>query len=395
MKKTLLLILFSVTATCMMAQPAKRRTATPKATATQQNSTAASDRFSIMFPTSDAMPEDVVWKRDLYRELDLTKDKNAALYYPVMPIGNQCNLFTYLFRLMLTGRVNAYDYNMTGTESFNAKDKVDLKVFLSRYSIYYEEKNGKIEVADADVPSEMVKRYYLKESSYLDQRTGTMHTKVIAICPILLEGGEFGEDIATPKPLFWMKYDDVAPYLAKLPVMSSDLNNVTRMTADDYFTLCRYEGKIYKTNNMQGKNIADYCTNDSAQLAESKRIDKQLTDFENRLWGHKDKKDSVRNAKETDKVVAAAERKGRRRTASTEEASDSKSIAKAQAKDGKESGEESATELVQTSETEEKATPAEETKQKASRTRRTNSKVKKTDTDDSPAPRSSARRQRR
>ena len=156
--------------------------------------------------------------------------------------------------------------------------------------------------------------------------------------------------------------------------MSSDINNVTRMTAAD---------------------IADYCTNDSAQLAEAKRIDKQLADFENRLWGHKDKKDSVRNAKETDKVVAAAEKKGRRRTASTEEASDSKSIAKAQAKDGKESGEESATELVQTSETEEKATPAEETKQKASRTRRTNSKVKKTDTDDSPAPRSSARRQRR
>ena len=380
MKKPLLLILFILTATCMMAQPAKRRTTTTKTATTQQKKTAASDRFSLMFPTSDAMPEDVVWKRDLYRELDLTKDKNAALYYPVMPKGNQCNLFTYLFRLMLTGRVNAYDYNMTGTESFEAKDKVDLKVFLSRYSIYYEEKNGKIEVADADVPSEQVKRYYLKESSYLDQRTGTMHTKVIAICPILLEGGEFGEDVASPKPLFWMKYDDVAPYLAKLPVMSSDLNNVTRMTADDYFTLCRYEGKIYRTNNMQGKNIADYCTNDSAQVAESKRIDQQLADFESRLWGHKEKKDSTDHSRVADSKVSAKEKRGTRRNATAETAENSKEASAEQTPD---------------SVKEDKTEPAEKTEQKPSRTRRTNSKAKKTETDDSPAPRSSARRQRR
>ena len=42
------------------------------------------------------MPEDVVWKRDIYRQLDLMKDKNAPLYYPVEPIGKQVNLFTYL-----------------------------------------------------------------------------------------------------------------------------------------------------------------------------------------------------------------------------------------------------------------------------------------------------------
>ena len=358
MKKTLFIILLSMLATQMIAQPAKRRTTPTKNSEAQQKSQTASDRFSIMFPTSDAMPEDVAWKRDLYRELDLTKQKNSPLYYPVMPVDKQCNLFTYLFRLMLTGRVTAYDYKMTGIESFNAKDKIDIEDFLKRYSIYHEEKNGKFEVADADVPSELVKRFYIKESSYLDQRTGTIHTKVQALCPIMLEGGEFGEDIASPKPMFWMKYEDVAPYLAKLPVMASDLNNVTHMTADDYFTLNRYEGKIYKTNNMQGKVIAEYCKEDSTQRQESKRIDKELTDFENHLWGHKEKTDSVNHVeKESSKTATAPKQKKEK--------------------------------------TENVTTEPDSTEQKPSRTRRTNSKAKKPETDTGAAPRSSARRQRR
>lgn len=295
MKRTLFIIIAIMLGGTLMAQPTKRRTTTSNAVANAQNATkkTATDRASLMFPTSDAMPEDVSWRRDIYRQLDLTLDKNAPLYYPVQPIGNQCNLFTYLFRLVLSGRVNAYDYKITGNESFADKDKIVVKDFLTRYSIYYEEENGKVTVADADVPSEQVKRYYIKESSYFDQRTGTTHTKVVALCPILLEGGEFGEDVATPQPLFWMKYDDVAPYLSKLPVMASDLNNVTNMTADDYFTMNRYDGKIYKTNNMQGKVIADYCKTDSAMKKEQLRIEKQLSDFEDHLWGHVQPGDSA------------------------------------------------------------------------------------------------------
>lgn len=311
MKRTLFIIIAILLGGTLMAQPAKRRTTTSNAVAKAQNAAkkAATDRASLMFPTSYAMPEDVSWRRDIYRQLDLTIDKNAPLYYPVQPIGNQCNLFTYLFRLVLTGRVNAYDYKITGNESFADKDKIVVKDFLTRYSIYYEEENGKVTVADADVPSEQVKRYYIKESSYFDQRTGTIHTKVVALCPILLEGGEFGEDVATPQPLFWMKYDDVAPYLSKLPVMASDLNNVTNMTADDYFTMNRYDGKIYKTNNMQGKVIADYCKTDSAMKKEQLRIEKQLSDFEDHLWGHAQPADSL--ATDSAQVDAKADKSAR------------------------------------------------------------------------------------
>ena len=50
------------------------------------------------------MSEDVVWRRDIYREIDLTKDANAGLYYPVEPMGSQMNLFCYMFKLMMRGQ---------------------------------------------------------------------------------------------------------------------------------------------------------------------------------------------------------------------------------------------------------------------------------------------------
>ena len=267
-------LLFSVVALATgiaSAQPAKRRT-TSAAGAGQKTEVQkkGNDRASMQFPTSASMPDDVVWKRDIYRQLDLTKDKNAPLYYPVEPQGKQVNLFTYLFRLILTGRVPAYTYQLDGNESFDAK------------------------VADSDVPSAEATRYYLKESVYLDQRTGTFSTKVTALCPILMRGADEFTTEATPYPLFWVKYSDIAPWLSRLPVMGSNLNNVTNMTADDYFTMNRYEGKIYKTNNLQGRVLASYCKSDSAMSREQKKIEQQLTDFEEVVWGHRtDSTDSV------------------------------------------------------------------------------------------------------
>ena len=280
------------------AQPTKRRTTTSNAAAQQGKTQTkqASDRAALMFPTADEMPEDVVWKRDIYRQLDLMADKNAPLYYPVEPNDKQVNLFTYLFRLFLTGRIPAYTYKLDGNESFAEKDRVtDVKEILDRYYIYYEEKDGKYTVADNDVPSAQVKRYYLKESSYFDQRTGTYHAKVTALCPVLLEDDGFGDAGAvTPKPLFWLKYDDIAPYLSRLPIMSSNLNNVTNMTADDYFTMNRYDGKIYKTANMQGKVLIN--EPDTAKVVkEQQKIEKELVEFEENIWHQREKVDSTLN----------------------------------------------------------------------------------------------------
>lgn len=334
MKRLFLIVTMMGIAACVMAQPAKRRTTTSNAVAKQgaQKRTDAAkpgtDRAALMFPVKQTMPEDVAWRRDVYRTLDLTMDANAPLYYPVEPIGRQVNLFTYVFRLMLTGKIDAYKYNLNGVESFDKKDRMEVREVLDRYSIFYEEKDGKINVENNDVPSAEVTRYYIKESVYLDQRTGTFATKVTAICPVLMRGADdFGGE-ATPYPLFWLNYDEIAPWLSKLPVMASNLNNVSNMTADDFFTMNRYDGKIYKTNNLQGKALANYCTTDSAMVKEQKRIEKEIYDFEEGIWGHMSKEDSIKVAREDSIRLAKEGPKAKERKVSARRSSSSSSAVK-------------------------------------------------------------------
>lgn len=253
--------------------------------------TSGQTNFTREFPTAAAMPDDASWRRDVYRSLDLTKEENAVLYYPIVPNGNRQNLFVYLFRQILRGNINAYEYTLDANEHFDEEHQIKGKKIMDTHNIYYENNDGKIRVNDADLPSEDVKLYFIKESVYYDQHTASFRTKVTAICPVMVGGmGDFGDDESQRIPLFWVNYEQAAPYLAKLSLMGSSINNAAVVSADDYFTMNRYKGDIYKTNNLQDRIIAQYADTDSAQVAERKRIERELTAFEEKVWGHEPEK---------------------------------------------------------------------------------------------------------
>jgi len=311
MKNIILLLMLVGLAQGAFAQPEARRRAQQKAQ-NKSNANNMTTRAQIMFPTAASMDEDVVWRRDIYRELDLNEDANAPLYYPVEPLGSQVNLFTYIFKLMMQGRIKAYQYKLDGNESFNADDVVKPKTFLDNYHIYYEkDAQGRTHLDNSDIPSKEVKSYYIKETTYYDQHTATFHTKVLALCPIMTRDDDFG-DGGNKYPLFWVKYDDLAPFLSKQQIMTSNLNNAATMSIDDYFLRNQYKGKIYKTNNMLGKTLAQYCSSDSAMSKEQKKIEAELAAFEKNLWGDQAKKDSLDSIAKLDKKNVKGVKKNRR-----------------------------------------------------------------------------------
>ena len=289
MRRTFFIALFCFILGESVAQPPARirEAEARKSAAVQTNvvgKAGVSQRAELEFPSAAEMPEDVSWRRDIYRVLDLTKDRNAALYYPEEPQGERVNLFTYLFKLMMRKQINVYNYTIDGKEDFGSSNVVVPKNFLERNHIRFEERAGKFRIEDSDIPSAEVTAYYIKESTYFDQRTATFHTRVVALCPVRKEMDEFG---AAPvnTPLFWVKYADVASLLSKLSLNGSNYNNASIISADDYFTTNQYEGKIYKTNNLQGKVLANYCKSDSDMVKEQKRIETELTTFEDHVWG--------------------------------------------------------------------------------------------------------------
>ena len=317
MKRVLFLLMITLMAGGAMAQPkARRQQQTQQKAGAQSQNQGMSMRARLMFPTAIDMPEDVVWRRDIYREIDLNKDANGGLYYPVEPMDKQVNLFTYIFKLALNGYIPVYEYRLDGNEVFSDSAKVKMKTVLDNYHIYYQEKDGKLRVENSDIPSAEVKLYYLKESAYYDQANSSFHRKVLSLCPVMLREDDFGGE-ASKYPLFWVKYSDLEPYLSRQTVMTSNLNNAATMSMDDYFTLNRYDGTIYKTNNMLGKTLAQMCDGDTTKLtAEQKRIEAELKAFEENIFGDKHRKDSLDSIAKLDPRDVKAAKKAKRKSTS-------------------------------------------------------------------------------
>lgn len=73
--------------------------------------------------------------------------------------------------------------------------------------------------------------------------------------------------------------------------MTSNINNAAMMSLADYFGTNQYKGKIYKTNNMLGKTLAQEVGGDSIKLTkEQQRIDKEISTFESQIWGDQAKR---------------------------------------------------------------------------------------------------------
>ena len=298
MKRLLFIMMILLVADAAVAQPKKRRnqqTGQTEQTGQQHKSpsSAMSMRAQISFPTALDIPEEVVWRRDIYRELDLTDDANAGLYFPVEPQGKQLNLFTYIFKLAQNGYIPVYEYPTDGSDNFSSEARVQMQTILDNYHIYYEEQDGKLKVDNSDIPSSEVRKFYLKESAYYDQANSSFHIKVLALCPVMLRDDDFGGE-ATQYPLFWVKYSDLEPFLNRQTVMASSLNNAATMSMDDFFTLNSYRGKIYKTNNAQGKTLLQLCDGDVDKMtAEQKRIENELAAFHKTIFGDQAKRDSL------------------------------------------------------------------------------------------------------
>lgn len=320
MTRITFVVLFVLTTLNLQAQPEIRRKQQQEA-AKKTNANNVTLRQRLSFPTALPMSEDVVWRRDVYRELDLTNDKNAALYYPTEPNGTTMNLFTMLFKWMMVGPdrggIAAYKYTLDGNENFSDENRVKPLDFLKDNDIYFERTDKGVHIADADIPSKDVKAYYIKESAFFDQTSGTFHTKVLAICPVMAREDDFG-DHANRYPLFWVKYEDLEPLLSKQRVMVSNVNNAATMSLSDYFSTASYRGKIYKTNNMLGQTLSQYCKTDSALSKEQKRIEQEIEAFESNIWGDKAQKDSLDSIARLDKKALKTLKKNRR-TARTSE----------------------------------------------------------------------------
>ena len=110
-----------------------------------------------------------------------------------------------------------------------------------------------------------------------------MRSRVEAICPVLHRAGDFGAE-AVRYPMFWVKYDELRPFITTQNIFTDDDNNLATCTYDDFFQLGLYEGDIYKTRNLKNKSLMQLHP-DPDDLAHARdSIQQRLDDYEKKLW---------------------------------------------------------------------------------------------------------------
>jgi len=282
-----------------------------------------SERAKIKNEEASKAPAHVVWLREMYRNIDLNKDNNAALYYPVQPIGDRMNLFTTIFKLLADNKIVAYNYLFDGREVFADEQKLNFEEVLKNFGIIYKTQgsgdNIRYIVENGDIPSDEVTMYQIKEGWYFDAATGTYKSQIIAICPMLVRQDYSIGDITT-NALCWIPYENLRPYLSRAMIMTSDFNNVMTYSIDDFFTKGMYKGDIIKTVNLKDLSLAQQVGNDPELLKLAQdSIETQLKAFRNQLWVQPDttqvaannknvKKGTVKKTKEEKPKAAKAEK---------------------------------------------------------------------------------------
>ena len=215
-----------------------------------------SGRQQAFFEQNEPSEADLQWSKTVYRVLDLTKGKNPEY--------------------------------LDGREMFTDEYRIKVAEMLDRFHVLYSEAKGSSEknplyvIDDSDIPGNEILSYYIIEKWSFDTRSNKMRSRVDALCPVLHRMDEYGGVLKFP--MFWVKLNEIRPYIAQQYVFTDDDNNLMRYNLDDFFKLKMYTGDIYKVKNLQNKSLMQLYP-DSVSLAHARdSIEERLHRFDKNLW---------------------------------------------------------------------------------------------------------------
>lgn len=246
---------------------------------------------------------DVLMGKTIWEFVDVDERINFPLYYPIDTafVGKERrSLFDVLVKNIKNGKITEVyvdDYFNTKKtfkdmeSSFTYIDTTDMgKDEINNY--YDDYKSGK-KVLDPqyinkkELDASYISGYKIKGYWYFDKRQGELKYRLLALCPVTPEARDAGNDNADVIDLFWVYFPAVRDILHEAKAFN-DKNSAMPITFDHLLNSRRFNGEIYKEENVYGdREIQQYMKDNSQmQLLEAERIKEKIRSFESDMWNY-------------------------------------------------------------------------------------------------------------
>jgi len=246
---------------------------------------------------------DVLMGKTIWEFIDIDERINFPLYYPIDTnfVGKDRRaLFDVLVKNIKNGKITevyADDYFNTKKTfkdmetSFTYIDTIDAgKDEINNYYDDYKSGRKKLDpqfINKKELDASYISGYKIKGYWYFDKRQGELKYRLIALCPVTPEARDAGNDNADVIDLFWVYFPAIRDILHEAKAFN-DKNSAMPITFDHLLNSRRFNGEIYKEENVYGDREIQQYMKDNAQnqLLESERVKEKIRSFESDMWNY-------------------------------------------------------------------------------------------------------------
>lgn len=320
--KNLLVLLYCVVGMSVFAQSNLLNAKSPSEIGKKTAAQLESDNDKPL-PYGYVHDRDVLMGKMIWEQIDLDERINFPLYYPVDTafVGkDRRSLFAVLIKGIKDGKITEVygdDYFNTKKtlkeleSSFKFVDTTDAgkDEINNNYDLYFpksvtsRKKVGGKWVEETTTPTAAkldpqyinetlldasdIVGYKVKGFWYFDKRQSELKYRLMAICPLALEAREKAKGGTDTIELFWIYFPAVRNILHESKAFN-DRNSAMPITFDHLLNTRRFNGVIYKEENVYGdRTIQDYMKdNAQMQLLEAERVKEKIRNFEQDMWNY-------------------------------------------------------------------------------------------------------------
>ncbi len=246
---------------------------------------------------------DVLMGKTIWEFVDVDERINFPLYYPIDTafVGKERrSLFDVLVKNIKNGKITeVYVDDYFNTKKTFKDMESSFQETITRIgkeleiNNYYDDYKSGRKVLDPqfinrkELDASYISGYKIKGYWYFDKRQGELKYRLLALCPVTPEARDAGNDNADVIDLFWVYFPAVRDVLHESKAFN-DKNSAMPITFDHLLNSRRFNGEIYKEENVYGDREIQQYMKDNAQnqLLESERVKEKIRSFESDMWNY-------------------------------------------------------------------------------------------------------------